>query len=1296
MFNIEAKIIAIGVSEQYRQFFEVGVETLSKNLEKMGIGCKSDIITTNTIVNFAKSLQQATENYPLILLLVSPEAKAYESVSSMLSKGLNLEVSPNPVAVQTIAEYCIRTGTMINSEDGQSFSTIPSGVPVIPNPNGLVQGYAVEAQRQTLVVLPCMPSELQTAMEQYGNGYAQKFATVNPQAVSAQNEGVINVTANSTVIVKAAEIGNSAVFPRLKPILESTPEMSCHYSNGDYRITIDVSGVPKEQVSNKIKLHLKNLTDNIGDCIYASEDKTLDEIAVAELAKQQMSISIGESGTKGYLTNVMLTNGKVDRVLKKSNTFCGKDRLFLLNIPDAKLKHYGVASTVVASHVAKAVQKNTSTTLGVGLIYGVCKETGQLSCYIAMTDGGFLWNKTIVITENDSERLIHNAVMHTINMMRLYASKNSMMIQSAVPIRPDIQRAEPAPVKSLGSTAPAPSNAPPAARGYSKVAEATAPAAVGFGEKVKAATRSKAMGATESPKAATGNNGSLIQRVADKNLNKNDIIRLVALAICVTVFLGCIYYIVDVYAQADKNKALNQTLQDIIALNKDVTEVPEHMRDYYPAFYQAKFAELYEQNPDIVGTLYIEGTMVNYPVVQSSDNLYYERRDFLRQDNSHGVPFLDFRVGVHYNSVSRNSIIYGHNMTDGQMFGELINYKTMDFYREHPIIEYDTVYHDGDYKIFGVVIAKKDDPDFDYHNFVEFYDEDDFMEYVEDIRERSLINTKVDVVQGDELLTLSTCDYVFGSQSDPIARFVVFARKVREGESMDVDVMGASVNPNPVMPAEWYDQLAKEQAAALEQQAAEDAANNAYASWLYDSEMISLSATQQMELVNERKALAETYLTYDERENWSVDDKLYWCGIREAEFAMYLLAEDSSLSVVRKIAVVTERKALANMWLSSSEISNAKTWTNISALIEEKESAQGDDGKWLYPEEMLELTGTTRDNLIATRKAMAEDAGLSDSQINNTATWAEMEVLISNMTNAKELADYIEANRKWISTSDENNTLTALKALVATRTQMAIDAGVNASGYSTWTEIENAINVAGQAQITTLMASNKPWVNSSDSSKTYSAIESLIATNKKYVTDKGYATSLFSSCISWDETLIMVQKLDDENTAANEITTYVSQNQVWFEIGETFTTLDLAKAKQAERQIIAGDLNVSSYSNWSQVTAAIAANSASAAATAAANFVSENPGWFNNGETYTNLAEAEAVYNERKALADLWKVSPGYDWTETNNLIQAAITASSSSSSSSESSSSESSSSDSSSGDGDSSGSTDDTGNSDG
>lgn len=224
--------------------------------------------------------------------------------------------------------------------------------------------------------------------------------------------------------------------------------------------------------------------------------------------------------------------------------------------------------------------------------------------------------------------------------------------------------------------------------------------------------------------------------------------------------------------------------------------------------------KLLAQNKDTVGYISIPGTKVNYPVVQRKNeadgNTYYLRKSFNLNENEAGSVFLDYRCSLddvvdHTRRVdnSTNLVIYGHNMEDGSMFGSLKYYRNdWGFYEEHPIIVLNSCYKTYTYKIFGYYIADGEDTTetaFDYWNTLTFPTEDDFYNYVNNIKRRSLRNTNVDLKYGDELISLSTCHGMFDT-----AKLVVVGRMVRPGEDPYEGTKGSSLNDNILWPTIYY------------------------------------------------------------------------------------------------------------------------------------------------------------------------------------------------------------------------------------------------------------------------------------------------------------------------------------------------------------------------------------------------------------------------------------------------------------------------------------------------------------
>lgn len=180
--------------------------------------------------------------------------------------------------------------------------------------------------------------------------------------------------------------------------------------------------------------------------------------------------------------------------------------------------------------------------------------------------------------------------------------------------------------------------------------------------------------------------------------------------------------------------------------------------------------ELALQNPDLIGWLTIEGTSVDYPVMWTpEDPEYYSRRGFDKSESKNGLLFLDGNSNV--NEYGGNLIIYGHNMKNGSMFADLLNYESQSYWTEHPTVLLDTLYESREYEITAVL--KSADMEVLPFGFTGASREA-AEEALENIEKYKLYDTGIETGYGDDFLTLATCDY-----SEKDGRLVVIARRIR-------------------------------------------------------------------------------------------------------------------------------------------------------------------------------------------------------------------------------------------------------------------------------------------------------------------------------------------------------------------------------------------------------------------------------------------------------------------------------------------------------------------------------------
>lgn len=165
------------------------------------------------------------------------------------------------------------------------------------------------------------------------------------------------------------------------------------------------------------------------------------------------------------------------------------------------------------------------------------------------------------------------------------------------------------------------------------------------------------------------------------------------------------------------------------------------------------FDALKAVSEDIVGWVAIEGTRVNYPVVRGIDNEYYLKRMIDGKRNSAGSIFMDYRNAPDFTDV--NTVLYGHNMNNGSMFADIREYRSQEFYDEHPTLMVMTPDGNHLYEVVAGYVASVDMPAWQ----IEFESDEDVMKWAQKALKRSDFVSTVELKPGDRYLTLSTCTY---------------------------------------------------------------------------------------------------------------------------------------------------------------------------------------------------------------------------------------------------------------------------------------------------------------------------------------------------------------------------------------------------------------------------------------------------------------------------------------------------------------------------------------------------------
>ena len=247
-------------------------------------------------------------------------------------------------------------------------------------------------------------------------------------------------------------------------------------------------------------------------------------------------------------------------------------------------------------------------------------------------------------------------------------------------------------------------------------------------------------------------------------MKKKKLFMNILMVIFILLFCYSIFKIINWKKDSDNtSKELNDMHENVdIKESTDNTEIVEQQEspkkdnpywDYIKmSLIDVDFSKLKSTNEDIIGWITVNGTNINYPFVQTDNNTYYLDHSFNKKKNDAGWLFLDYRNNLLNN---KNSIIYAHNRKDKTMFGSLSNTLKKSWFNEtnNHIIKVSTEKENDLYQIFSI-----------YHiptssDYLESYfkDDNEFIEFVNLIKNRSIYKFNTEVNTNDKILTLSTC-----------------------------------------------------------------------------------------------------------------------------------------------------------------------------------------------------------------------------------------------------------------------------------------------------------------------------------------------------------------------------------------------------------------------------------------------------------------------------------------------------------------------------------------------------------
>lgn len=281
--------------------------------------------------------------------------------------------------------------------------------------------------------------------------------------------------------------------------------------------------------------------------------------------------------------------------------------------------------------------------------------------------------------------------------------------------------------------------------------------------------------------------GKLKRKYADDKKRRKALFYNVLIIISAIVLLVSGYFLIKILIiDPQKNKNTMEEIQKIYYNNDNNVETNIHN----------SLEDLLQINSDIKGWIKIENTPIDYPVLYSNFYLYH---NYKKEHSNYGSIFIDSTCSIDKNP--KNILLHGHHMNNGSMFASICKFSDLSFYKSTPVFNFDTTINKNKWKIISIFKTNANPEHGKIFPYLtsSFKNKDSFLEYVYQVKVRSIIDTPVDINENDELVTLSTCSYELKD-----FRTVVVARKVRDEEDITVDVSKAKYSSSPLYPDAYY------------------------------------------------------------------------------------------------------------------------------------------------------------------------------------------------------------------------------------------------------------------------------------------------------------------------------------------------------------------------------------------------------------------------------------------------------------------------------------------------------------
>lgn len=280
---------------------------------------------------------------------------------------------------------------------------------------------------------------------------------------------------------------------------------------------------------------------------------------------------------------------------------------------------------------------------------------------------------------------------------------------------------------------------------------------------------------------------------------ENKVIPIIIMTLSITTYLLSVFILTRWFVQNERSKNFTQSLTENMQVITEETitkDTPDQYKDLTSStleeipsqtntqsqnqsintnYISANLAYYIQKNPETVAWIQVNGTNINYPIVQHNDNSYYLEHDFYNRKTNVGWIFGDYRNN--FDQFDNNTIIYGHNLINRTMFGS-IPYLLKKNWFTNPNNHYIKLSTQTTNSIWQIFSVYKIEPTTDYLQ-AKFNSTETYQNFLNTLKNRSQQKFDIDVTSTDKIITLSTCDDTGTKRVAVHAKLIAIENKIQ-------------------------------------------------------------------------------------------------------------------------------------------------------------------------------------------------------------------------------------------------------------------------------------------------------------------------------------------------------------------------------------------------------------------------------------------------------------------------------------------------------------------------------------